>query len=84
MKSGSTINARLSNEYFFQKFDVGTIKDHDSIEELALHYDNEVIRDADGNVVDTTLSHYMTEDRALDLASEELSYHSEPLEGLHY
>ena len=55
MKSGSTFNAKQSDEYFFDKFDVGSIVDHSSIEELAAHYD--------GNHA----THYMSRERVVEL-----------------
>ena len=77
-----SVNAQFSNEFFFQKYDVATIRDHSNIGELALHYDNESVFDKDGRIVDTTLSHYVTDDEALDLAAERLSRATEPQEAL--
>lgn len=62
-------SVRLSNEYFFEKFKFGTIKDHSDIKELSLHYD-------DGQGI-------LTDDERLDMCLEHMSRETiEPMEGL--
>ena len=70
--SGSNKNIKLTNEFFFDKFDVASISDHDSIEELALHYD------ADG------ITSYMTADQANEMVIDHFNNElkNEPLEAL--
>lgn len=55
MKSESTFNAKQSDEFFFDKFDVGSIVNHSSIEELAAHYDGE------------NATHYMSREKVVEM-----------------
>ena len=69
--SRSNKNIKLTNESFFEDYKVASITDHDSIEELALHYDAEGI------------TSYMTADQANEMVIDHFNNElkNEPQEG---